>query len=88
MSKVTDIYDFIKNTFTEDIYENCKDSINCNKPFGGKYNVFLSHNKICLDELNKKDLEYLYIIQKKIKNGEIKNAFTLYFDITDEFIIY
>lgn len=95
---INEIYEFIKNTFTLEIYEdynNLSQYTNEFIAFNGKYNVFLSHNKICLDELNTEDLQFIYLLYKQIKNNKIgtlfedniKKAFTFYFDINDKIII-
>lgn len=100
MSMINEIYDFIKNTFTLEHYENIKNLSGYEDAFGGNYKIFLSHNKICLDELNTEDLQFTYLLYKKIKNNKIKTlftknedydineAFTFYFDINDKLIIY
>ena len=99
MSIINEIYEFIKNTFTLEIYEdyiNLSPHTNAFIAFNGKYNVFLSHNKICLDELNAEELQFIYLLYIQIKNNKtgtlgednLKKAFTFYFDINGKIIIF
>lgn len=100
MSMVNEIYNFIKTSFTEEFYNDCKEYSGIEKAFGGNYRVFLSHNKICLDELDKDELTFAYVLYKKIINKKIitlkstssgygsEMPFTFYFNINGEIIIY
>ncbi len=72
---VTELYEFIVVTFTEDIdYERILEYYNDRKKFPQDINTFFEHNLKCLKELPIKELQFLKQLKDKIINEDIEQA--------------
>ena len=96
----TEIFEFIKSTFTKDIYNDHLQLEGYEDEFKGDYTNFLDNNYNCLMNFNSDEINLYYYLYKKIKDNKVSTlntesggyytnkAFTFYFNIKGEFIIY
>lgn len=95
----SEVFEFIKSTFTLEVYEDHLILDGFDDEFNGDYNSFMYNNELCVDALDKDEITFYYSLYKNIKNRKINilstefnydvtMAFTFYFTINGEFIIY
>ena len=95
-----EVFDFIKSSFTLDVYEDHLQLHMFAEEFSEDYESFMENNKRCIYELDGDEINFYYYLYKNIEKGKVNTiysepngcnnneAVTFYFNINGEFIIY
>jgi hypothetical protein len=96
----SEVFEFIKSTFTLEIYNDHLRLDGFVDEFQGDYKKFMENNKRCLDAFNSDEINLYYYLYQNIEKGKVNivltetggynksEAITFYFNLKGEFIIY